>query len=216
MAPTASSPWQERLVAWGRSAAVRLGRLVWRGGANAHAPASISAGDHAHGDPCPCARVFGNNMPPSRSSSRQTGHAIVDLIGSPTCSCIRVLWNYDSCSRPVAREDKMPVSPIPCCRRREGAPARSRRGSRLTACLTQASHDLRGPARPSGINIALARSWHRGKGKRGPFRPDDDSARSVPGRHFMQVRFGHSERALARFGGRGRASFVTALATNGF
>ena len=28
----------------------------------------------------------------------------------------------------------------------------------------------------------------------------------------MQVGFGHSERALARFGGRGRASFVTALA----
>jgi cytochrome c len=29
----------------------------------------------------------------------------------------------------------------------------------------------------------------------------------------MQVRFGYSERAQARFGGRGRASFVTALAT---
>jgi hypothetical protein len=29
----------------------------------------------------------------------------------------------------------------------------------------------------------------------------------------MQVRFGHSERRLARFGGRGPASFVTVLAT---
>ena len=29
----------------------------------------------------------------------------------------------------------------------------------------------------------------------------------------MQVRFGHSERRLARFGGRGRASFVAVLAT---
>jgi hypothetical protein len=58
------------------------------------------------------------------------------------CSNIRSRPNDDSWSRPGAREDKMPVSPVPCCRGREGAPA-PRAGA--LAYLTVRQHVTRGP-----------------------------------------------------------------------
>ena len=63
-----------------------------------------------------------------------TIHPINNLIGTTkkfeeggkfkNCGLLQPLQqNDDSWSRPGARDDKMPVSPIPCCHGREGAPA---------------------------------------------------------------------------------------------
>jgi hypothetical protein len=90
---------------------------------------------------------FGNNTPPFRSSSRQ---AITRSSSSSEARSARASACDENCdckSRPVAWEDKMPVSPVPCCRQREGALALSRRGSRLIARPDTRKLRLPAPAR---------------------------------------------------------------------
>jgi hypothetical protein len=144
--------------------------------------------------PCtsgPAGMVFGNNTPLFRSRSRRSDCAIIVSSGARSARASACDGNCKS--RPVAREDKMPVSPVPCCRPREGALALSRRGSRLIERPTHASYHLRG-ARQAGQNKCLevgrVRAWTLLKSRTcllGWNRDADQSAFKSPGVRAFQV-----------------------------
>jgi hypothetical protein len=100
-----------------------------------------------------CARLVGtygvnikgtcrSGSPCSAVSPWQNDRKGSEISRIAACSNIRLQQNEESWSRPGAREDKMPVSPIPCCRGREGAPVRCAGALTCVPSIIDRSGDL--------------------------------------------------------------------------
>jgi hypothetical protein len=111
--------------------------------------------------------------------------------------------NEESWSRPGAREDKMPVSPIPCCRGREGAPGALRRGSHLCTEHNRPLRRLGGrdnPVPALHVNVlvgGLGNGRHLQQCRKSCLRRDRDSS-SLPcsAARLLRIGIGGASRLL--------------------